>query len=215
MCRELGSPRRQPDLRGSLLLRAARVLPALLEVVFVPPVCELKVLKPVRIQPAPLRKLDLCRPFDEARFMPPRNFRVSYFWRPCRSVAALVIQPLPRCSLAAVGAGRARDPGPAAQAAHRWGFPAGGLRSSPRRRLFSAGTFWLLLGAQCCRATRGTSQAANPDTRPYGAGPFSLKAGSSWHSHAVYGGLGGACYTLLTPLKVCPLRSRGHLLCNF
>ncbi|EOB00736.1 hypothetical protein Anapl_17588 [Anas platyrhynchos] len=77
VCRELGSPRRQPDLRGSLLLRAARVLPALLEVVFVPPVCELKVLKPVRIQPAPLRKLDLCRPFDEARFMPPRNFRAA------------------------------------------------------------------------------------------------------------------------------------------
>lgn len=159
MGREPGSPRRQPDLRGSLLLRAACVLPALLEVVFVPPVCELKVLKPVRIQPAPLRKLDLCRPFDEARFMPPRNFRVSYFWRPCRSVAALVIQLLPRCSLGAVGAGRARAPGPAAQAAPRWGFPAGGLRS-PRRRLFAAGTFWFLLGAQCCRATRGTSQGS-------------------------------------------------------
>lgn len=77
-------------------------------------------LGPVPIQSAPLRKLDLCSP-SEARFVPPRNFQRSYFWRPCRSVAAWVIQLLALLLAREAAPGSQKSPGTA--------VPAGRCRS--------------------------------------------------------------------------------------
>lgn len=97
-------------------------------------------LGPVRIQSAPLRKLDLRSPC-EARFVPPRNFHCGYFWRPCRSVAAWVIQLLALLLAASGGSPRAWAP---INSPPAWLF----LLDECFGSLWAV--FWSLLASQSC-----------------------------------------------------------------
>lgn len=139
---------------------------------------------PVPIQSAPLRKLDLCSP-SGARFVPPRNFQRSYFWRPCRSVAAWVIQLLPL--LLASG-----------------GSPGAWARSVPPERLFLPGQcfgslwamLWWLLASQTCEGL----------VTGYRLEPQSCRS-------VVRGGLASPArvLSLCCHSAVCALRSLGRL----
>lgn len=154
-------------------------------------------LGPVRIQSAPLRKLDLRSPC-EARFVPPRNFHCGYFWRPCRSVAAWVIQLL--ALLLAASGGSPRAWAPSRKSLQGMAVPAGPVLWVTLGRVSVTAGFPKLPGIN------GWLQVGAPKVQECGQGGICVPCSVSLPGAA--GQVGSApCYRS----SLCPLRSLGHL----